>query len=113
MSKKKKITKLLEDAISNIIHDRKRASSLLDDVPTYIGQDQLRHISVGITAAKYLEVILKANEQIIKVAALINDIKDDEFGDLDKNEKENIYKEFEELPEQSEIEAKDSSKNDE
>lgn len=87
--------KILEEAILNIREDRKKALSLLEDLAEFIGQSQDRHKDVGQTAAKYLETLQRSNEQLVKITALMQKDKNDEFADLDKEEAESLYDEFE------------------
>lgn len=87
--------KYLEEAIRNVREDRKKALSLLEDLAEFIGQSQDRHKDVGQTAAKYLETLQRSNEQLVKLTALMQKSKDDEFGDLDKDDTESLYDEFE------------------
>jgi len=87
--------KILEEAISNIREDRKKALSLLEDLAEFIGQSQDRHKDVGQTAAKYLETLQRSNEQLVKITSLMQKDKNDEFGDLDKEEADSLYDEFE------------------
>ncbi len=94
----KKIKKILDEVINNAREDRKAASSLLDDVAAYIGGAQERHREVGLTAAKYLETLQKTNEQLVKIADLLQDFEKDEYGDLDSKDKEELYKQIEEDP---------------
>lgn len=89
------IKQILEEAIDNIREDRKKALSLLEDLAEFIGQSQDRHKDVGQTAAKYLETLQRSNEQLVKITALIQKSKDEEFGDLEKGDTENLYNEFE------------------
>lgn len=88
--------KILEEAILNIREDRKKALSLLEDLAEFIGQSQERHKDVGQTAAKYLETLQRSNEQLVKITALMQKDKNDEFGDLNKEEAESLYDELEE-----------------
>lgn len=92
----KKITDYVEEAINNIREDRDRALSLLKDIADYIGQNQDRHKDVGQTAAKYLETLQRSNEQLVKLTALMQKSKDEEYGDLDKNDTQSLYDELEE-----------------
>lgn len=87
--------KYLEEAIKNVREDRKKALSLLEDLAEFIGQSQERHKDVGQTAAKYLETLQRSNEQLVKLTALMQKSKDDEFGDLDRDDTESLYDEFE------------------
>ena len=87
--------KYLEEAIKNVREDRKKALSLLEDLAEFIGQSQDRHKDVGQTAAKYLETLQRSNEQLVKLTALMQKSKDDEFGDLDRDDTDSLYDEFE------------------
>lgn len=90
-----KIDKFLEEAVSNIREDRDKALSLLKDIADFIGQSQDRHREVGQTAAKYLETLQRSNEQLVKIAALMQKSKDSEYGDLDESDAKSLYDEFE------------------
>ena len=91
-----KITDYMEEAVKNIREDRDRALSLLKDIADFIGQNQDRHKDVGQTAAKYLETLQRSNEQLVKITALMQKSKDDEFGELDKDDTDSLYDELEE-----------------
>lgn len=90
-----KIDKFLEEAVDNIRDDRDKALSLLKDIADFIGQSQDRHREVGATAAKYLETLQRSNEQLVKIAALMQKSKDSEYGDLDESDAKSLYDEFE------------------
>jgi len=92
------LSKLLDEAIDNIRKDRERAAALLEDVAEFIGQQQDRHETVGKVASKYLETLQRSNEQLVKIAAIMKTKKDNEFGDLDKDEKDSLYEELEDEP---------------
>lgn len=91
----KKITDYVEEAIKNIREDRDRALSLLKDIADYIGQNQDRHKDVGQTAAKYLETLQRSNEQLVKLTALLQKSKDDEYGEIEKSDTDSLYDELE------------------
>lgn len=90
------ITKYLEEAINNIREDRDKALSLLKDIADYIGQNQDRHKDVGQTAAKYLETLQRSNEQLVKLTAILQKEKKADYEELDKEDAESLYDEFEE-----------------
>ena len=90
-----KLTKYMEEAVSNIREDRDRALSLLKDIADFIGQNQDRHKDVGQTAAKYLETLQRSNEQLVKITALMQKTKDADFGELDKEDTDSLYEELE------------------
>lgn len=91
-----KVTNYIEEAIKNIREDRDRALSLLKDIADFIGQNQERHKDVGATAAKYLETLQRSNEQLVKLTALLQKSKDLEYSELNKDDTELLYNEFEE-----------------
>jgi len=68
----KKLDHYLEDAIQNIVEDRKVTRELLDDVIRYISKNEEHHKYVGQTAAKYVETLQRSNEQLVKISALIH-----------------------------------------
>lgn len=84
----KDIETYLELAISNIQDDREITRELLDDVVQYMSKDETRHREVGITAAKYVETLQRSNEQLVKVATLLQkkEASGPALSDMDKNE---------------------------
>ena len=84
----KKLDHYLEKAVGNIESDRKITRELLDDVVRYLSKDEERHREVGMTASKYVETLQRSNEQLVKIAALIqkNQQKDAGLSEEDKNE---------------------------
>jgi hypothetical protein len=95
---KKKLSKeeLIDLAIENIQNDRVAANELLEDVAQYIGQQKDRYSTAGMVAAKYLETLQRSNEQLVKLISLMKKTDEDKYGDLNKEDKENLYDEIEE-----------------
>lgn len=91
-----KLNKLLDETINNIREDRKMATLLLEDVIEYISHQQDRHGQVGLTASKYLETLQRSNEQFVKIAAIMKSKLGNEYGNLEKDEKDDLYDELEE-----------------
>lgn len=87
---------LIIQAIENINQDREVAKELLEDVAQYIGQQQDRYATTGMVAAKYLETLQRSNEQLVKLIGLMKKTDEDKYGDLNKEDKENLYDEIEE-----------------
>lgn len=87
---------LIQQAIENINKDREAAQELLEDVAQYIGQQQDRYATTGMVAAKYLETLQRSNEQLVKLIGLMKKTDEDKYGDLNKQDKENLYNEIEE-----------------
>jgi F0F1-type ATP synthase membrane subunit b/b' len=84
----KKLEKYIDEAIKNIRTDRDVTRRLLDDVMIYLSKSDERHREVGVTAAKYVETLQRSNEQLVKVAALIQkkETKQEGLTDFDKAE---------------------------
>ena len=89
--KKKSIDEYVLDAINNIQKDRETTTELLQDVMAYIGKDSSNHASVGHVAAKYVESLQRSNEQLVKLTAIMLKRESVAYGDLDDDEKEQIY----------------------
>jgi hypothetical protein len=86
----KKLDHYLEKAISNIEDDRKITRDLLDDVVRYLSKDESRHREVGLTASKYVETLQRSNEQLVKIAGLIQKNQSKDVG-LSDEDKEDIF----------------------
>jgi|TARA_R100000908_G_C3737008_1_gene134555 F0F1-type ATP synthase membrane subunit b/b' len=84
----KKLEKYIDEAIKNIRTDRDVTRRLLDDIMIYLSKSDERHREVGITAAKYVETLQRSNEQLVKVAGLIQKKENKQEGltDVDKAE---------------------------
>ena len=54
----------------------------------FLSKNEENHKVVGLTAAKYVETLQRSNEQLVKVAAIIQKNQSSSAGlsDLDKNE---------------------------
>ena len=66
-----KIDHFLKEAVDNIRDDREITKELLEDVIKYLSKDESRHREVGSIASKYVETLQRSNEQLVKVAALL------------------------------------------
>jgi len=73
----KKSSKSLEEYVSeatqNIQNDRAVAGKLLMDLVNELSQttDKYKHKDFGEVASKYLETLQRSNEQLVKIAAII------------------------------------------
>ena len=67
----KKLDDIIEKALENIESDREVTRDLLNDAITYLSKDESRHRDIGMTLAKYVEVLQRSNEQMVKVASLV------------------------------------------
>ena len=84
------LDKYLVESIENIRQDRDVTKSLLKDVMTYLAGDETRHGQVGQIAAKYVETLQRSNEQLVKIAALIQKKTKSDVG-LTENDKNEIF----------------------
>lgn len=84
----KKLDKYIAEAIDNVRKDRDITRRLLDDVMIYLSKSDERHREVGLTAAKYVETLQRSNEQLVKVASLIQKEEKKETGLTDDDKKD-------------------------
>mgnify|MGYP003627253948 FL=1 len=92
MGKGKHITsdQFIEEAIDNVREDRAMASTLLIELLKILKQDETKHQHSGPVAAKYLETLQRSNEQLVKLASLMNKKEGISTG-LSALEKTDIY----------------------
>jgi len=67
----KKLDDIITKALENIEKDREVTRDLLNDAINYLSKDESRHRDIGMTLAKYVEVLQRSNEQMVKVASLV------------------------------------------
>ena len=80
----------LGEAIANIRNDRAITSALLTDLFQELkkNNDIETHKNLGVIASKYVETLQRSNEQLVKLASIINKNKSERatLGDSDKEE---------------------------
>ena len=93
MGKGKHITseEFVNKAIANIENDRALATDLLIHLTSYMKASEERHSSCGVVAAKYLETLQRSNEQLVKLASLLNRKETSPKAGLSTMEKSDIY----------------------
>ena len=73
--KLKDVNEYIENVIQNIQDDRAITSNLLTDIITEIKKAQTSsydsHKELGQIAAKYVETLQRSNEQLVKIATLL------------------------------------------
>ena len=91
----KKIDKYLNEAVANIREDRDVTKELLDDILKYLSKDEKLHKDVGVIASKYVETLQRSNEQLVKVATLLQKRAGGAVGlsEADKNDLFDLIKE--------------------
>tara|TARA_B100000212_G_C26947391_1_gene352779 strand:+ start:222 stop:506 length:285 start_codon:yes stop_codon:yes gene_type:complete len=85
----------IKEAKANIIEDRAATKTLLMSLMKYMKISEDRHKEVGIIAAKYLETLQRSNEQLVKLAALMqkNEKQDTSISEEEKQEIFDMIKE--------------------
>ena len=81
----KKLDDIIQKALDNIESDREVTRDLLNDAISYLSKDESRHRDIGMTLAKYVEVLQRSNEQIVKVASLVQKEEKKSDGLTDKD----------------------------
>tara|TARA_B100000073_G_scaffold347852_1_gene363639 strand:+ start:2897 stop:3196 length:300 start_codon:yes stop_codon:yes gene_type:complete len=70
--KNNNLESFIEQATENITDDRAATKALLMNLMQYMQTaDDHRHREFGLIAAKYLETLQRSNEQLVKLASLI------------------------------------------
>ena len=86
----KKLDDIITKALENIEKDREVTRDLLNDAINYLSKDESRHRDIGMTLAKYVEVLQRSIEQMVKVASLVQ--KDEKTTEgLSEADMENIF----------------------
>jgi len=87
---KKTVKDFIEDATKNIVDDRAATKSLLMNLLKYMQVSDDRHKEVGLIAAKYLETLQRSNEQLVKLAVLMQ--KKENFKDgISEEDKQELF----------------------
>ena len=88
--KRLKSGEFIEEAIDNVRQDRALASTLLIELMKILKQDETKHQHSGPVAAKYLETLQRSNEQLVKIASLMQKQKSSSF-DFSSSDKDQLY----------------------
>ena len=80
----------IEETTTNIREDRAMAKSLLMDAISDMKLSDASRKELGPIAAKYVENLQRSNEQLVKLAALLQKQRSDQFG-LSADDKEQLY----------------------
>jgi hypothetical protein len=93
----KSLDEYIATATDNIDSDRAVAGKLLMDLVTALGQstDKYKHKEFGEVASKYLETLQRSNEQLVKLAAIIQKREgvQEALSDKEKNDIFDLIKE--------------------
>jgi hypothetical protein len=86
----KNLDDTIEKALGNIEEDRATTKELLQDLMKYLAVTDERHREVGSIAAKYVETLQRSNEQLVKIASLMQKQKSSSF-DFSSSDKDQLY----------------------
>jgi hypothetical protein len=97
MASRKNLDSYIEETTNNIREDRDTVKYLLTDLLQEIKSSDHSHKEVGLIAAKYIETLQRSNEQLVKLASLIqkNTKSDDGLSLEDKQELFDLIREQE------------------
>jgi len=92
----KNLDAYLQDAIQNIEEDRAITKMLLLDAVQYVKNSKDNHKDIGNIAAKYVETLQRSNEQLVKIASLLQKrrVETQNLSDNDKNKLFDVIKEI-------------------
>jgi len=93
MSNKKTLEEYIIDSTKNIEDDRAVTTKLLEDLILTMDkhkEEKYTHKNFGEIAAMYLETLQRSNEQLVKIASLVQRSEGVKEG-LSKNEKDNLF----------------------
>lgn len=85
---KQKVKNYIEKATNNIEEDRAATKTLLMSLMKFMQNSDDKHREFGTVAAKYLETLQRSNEQLVKLASLLqkNENTNEEMTEQDKKE---------------------------
>ncbi len=84
------INKYIQDATKNVIEDRAATKTLLMGLMKHMQKGDEMHREFGHVAAKYLETLQRSNEQLVKLAALVQK-KQGDNDSISNKEKEELF----------------------
>tara|TARA_R110000824_G_scaffold50219_5_gene140458 strand:+ start:6439 stop:6732 length:294 start_codon:yes stop_codon:yes gene_type:complete len=90
MGRRQDIESFIEETVRNIRDDRAITKSLLTDLLVFIKESNRNHKEVGHVAAKYVETLQRSNEQLVKIAAMLQKTSSADEN-LSQRDKEEIY----------------------
>lgn len=93
MNSKKTLEQYIIDSTKNIEEDRAVTAKLLQDLIVTMDkhkEEKYTHKNFGEIAAMYLETLQRSNEQLVKIAALVQRTENVKDG-LSKSERDNLF----------------------
>lgn len=92
-NRSKSLDEYLNDATENIEKDRETANLLLADLVQHmssLSSEKYTHKNFGETAAKYLETLQRSNEQLVKIASIVQK-KEESTSTISDFERDEIF----------------------
>jgi len=86
----KDLDSYLGEAVDNVREDRDKAKELLEQLEVLVSEDTYSHKQLGMVAAKYLETLQRSNEQLVKIAALMQKKQSKNEG-LSEKDKDDLF----------------------
>jgi hypothetical protein len=93
-SKLKNVQEYIEETVKNIRDDRSVTNNLLTDLLIEMkkASDIDNHKQLGLIASKYVETLQRSNEQLVKIAALIQkQTSEEEDISLSSEDKDELF----------------------
>ena len=88
----KNLDEQLTQVLENVEEDRDVTKRLLNDLIDYLSVSSERHVEAGAIAAKYVETLQRSNEQVVKVAGIIQRATANKGPEgLSKEEKDDLF----------------------
>jgi len=89
---KKDVDSIVEQALNNIQSDRGETLILLMELKGYLAVSKERYSESGAIAAKYVETLQRSNEQLVKLATLLQRRETKETNiELSDNDKQELF----------------------
>ena len=87
----KDLDSYLEEVVKNIRDDRAVTAALLTDIMTFLKKNEQNHKEVGAVAAKYVETLQRSNEQLVKVASILQKKENNLREGLSDRDRQDIF----------------------
>lgn len=69
--KQQNLADYIEQATKNVVDDRAATQTLLISLMKFMQTGDEKHRDLGLVAAKYLETLQRSNEQLVKLATIL------------------------------------------
>jgi len=93
-SELKNVQEYIQETVQNIRNDRSVTNNLLTDLLIEMKKtsDLDTHKQLGFIASKYVETLQRSNEQLVKIAALLQKrVSKEEYASLSNEDKDELF----------------------